>query len=145
MKNILGLITAIILTSSTARAVEWAVEVTVKTASGREYNEYYFSSEPGMLAIRSPKPNWTCGFKVDIVRKIDEMEEGNVLLQNAFIGCKSPDGVMLNTGANIIYYNGVIVERDTTFILLGGTSELTMRLLPCVGKYKAQCVDWKNK
>ncbi len=143
MKSILAL--AILLAAIPAKAIEWGVEVSVKTPSGREYSEYYFSSEPGMLAIRSPNKNWVCGFKVDSIRKVDEMEEGNVLLQNAFLGCKSPDGIMLNTGASIIYYSGVIVERDTTFILLGGTNELTMRLVPCVGKYKSQCIDWKSK
>lgn len=136
---------ATIISMSNARAIEWALEIKITKPDGTGFNEYYITSEENMFQIRGPKKDWICALKIDKVRVVDHLQDGEpVKLQNAFIGCRTPDGILLNTGASIIYSAGVAVERDTNLIV-GRNNELSMRLIPCYNKYRDECIDWKAK
>ena len=121
----------------------WAVELTYTGTDGKEATRYYFNGDPGMLRIAGPE-DLLCGFKVDELRVAPHPSGDTVFFQNAFIGCMTGDGYMMNTGATVGFLGGVTQERDTNLIY-GKNNEFSARLIPCVGKFKGQCEEWSRK
>jgi hypothetical protein len=123
-----------------ASAFDWALQITRKESKG-DKTDHYFISEANVYSIKGPK-NWVCMLKVDVVKTI-EAEDSAVVLQNSFLGCKTPDN-MLSTNASIRIFKQITLI-DEVNLTLGLSNEIQMRLIPCIGTSRITCEQWKSQ